>query len=366
MPAPDSREELWRRLAELCDQMDARGIGSFSDRQLEDLGRLYRASTTHLALLRSFGASARALEKLNRLVSRAHAILYGRSPRGRGPGWLATVGAIPSAVRHTFRYHLVALACLMVGGLYGFFGSAANPEWSLELVAVGDERTVYADRQELLDSLMQGRPGTSQQSAGSSEREFGQGQKAVFAAFLWQNNTKVALLAFFSGFLFGLPTVLLLVFNGALLGAYTWTFHKNDLAYEWWAWILPHGITELGAIILLGGGGLWIGRMMLAPGPHGRLGGMRQARPTILRLLLLAFPMLGLAALFESYVRQSGMSEPGRYVFAAATAVLWAVIFGLGRARTPRVSHRAQTVAQRAVPLPEDEELLGSLGPGPS
>ena len=166
---------------------------------MEDLGRLYRASTTHLALLRTFGASARDRESLNRLVSRAHAILYGRSPRGHKWAWLATILSIPGSIRQGWPYHLMALSCLLLGVLYGYLGAASNPEWSLELVASGDERTVYADRQELLDSLMQGRPrAATDETPGAEMRE---GAKAVFAASLWQHNTRVALLAFFSGFL---------------------------------------------------------------------------------------------------------------------------------------------------------------------
>ena len=113
-PSLVGREELWQRLSGLCDEIDARGIEALSDRQVEDLGRLYRASTTHLALLRTFGASARDRESLNRLVSRAHAILYGRSPRGRKWAWLATILSIPGSIRQGWPYHLMALSCLLL------------------------------------------------------------------------------------------------------------------------------------------------------------------------------------------------------------------------------------------------------------
>jgi len=187
----------------------------------------------------------------------------------------------------------------------------------------------------------------------------GLGEKSAFAAMLWQNNTKVALTSFFSGLLAGIPSALLITYNGSLLGTYTQIFHAHGLAFEWWAWILPHGVTELLALVLLAGGGMWIGRMLLLPGQTPRLELFREARGDLFRLVLFAFVMLLFAALCESFVRQSGLSDPARYAFAAGTAVLWAAY--LGFARTPaRLAQRilaARTVAERAVPLPDEHDF---------
>src|SRR5690606_33989103 len=125
----------------------------------------------------------------------------------------------------------------------------------------------HASVEELAGSLQHGRPGT--------DTAMDSGAKAVFTSFLWQNNVRVALLAFFLGAAAGVPTAWLLLYNGLLLGVYSRAFHDGGLAMEWWAWILPHGITELLAIVLLAGGGLWIGRTILAPGEVGRAEALR-------------------------------------------------------------------------------------------
>jgi uncharacterized membrane protein SpoIIM required for sporulation len=342
-----------------------RGLEGLKDTEVEDLGRLYRAAATHLALVRTFGASVRQRDELNSLVSRAHSVIYGRPRQGRNLSvLLLSFLAFPETVRRTARYHLIAALLLALGGLYGYVGAARDPEWALEFTAPGDVRTPYATRAELYESLIAGRPAESldltpeQQEA---HRTMGSGDKAVFAAFLWQNNTKVALLSFFSGFLLGLPTVFIVLMNGALLGVYTHTFVANGLAYEWWAWILPHGVTELGAIVLLSGGGLFLGHTLLAPGESGRGLAFRRIRGDVLRLALFAFPMLFLAALMESFVRQSGLSEPGRYGFALMTAVVWGLYLGFAKlpASARRTLAEKRTLAERAVPLPVNEEILG-------
>jgi hypothetical protein len=51
--------------------------------------------------------------------------------------------------------------------------------------------------------------------------------------------------------------------------------------------------------------------------------------------------MLVMAAIIESYVRQSHWSTAARLAFAAATAVFWAVYFGYGA----YCEHRARSLA---------------------
>lgn len=345
---------LWRRLDDLVDRAQKRGLGDLQDEELDDLSRLYRAAANHLALLRTFGASLRQRERLNRLVTAAHAVIYGRAsaPQGRR-ALLWALLAFPETVRRTARYHVLAAALLLLGGVYGYLGAARDPDWALEIVPAEDSRTPYASREELRATLLEGRPG--------QERALGEGEKALFAAFLWQHNTRVALLSFFSGFLAGVPTTLLVLFNGAVLGVYSHTFHAQGLAYEWWAWILPHGVTELLAIVLLSGGGLLVGRCLIAPGGRSRVDALREVRADLTRLAAFAFPMLLLAAGIESFVRQSGLSEPARYAFAAVSATLWALYLGLGRlpARLVQRAVAERSLAERRVALPIDEELLG-------
>lgn len=352
---PLAREAQWARLDALLARANGR-LTALGGEETGELGRLYRAAATQLALARAGGSVAHR-ERLNDLVGRAHALIYGTAagaPAGAGArSWLLALLLAPVAVRRAWRYHVLAGALLLVGVCYGWIGAARDREWALELVMQsGDDRTPYATRAELLATLQAGRP--DDQGGGMDT-----GEKAVFGAYLWQNNTRVALLGFFAGPLAGVPTAVLLLFNGMVIGTYTQTFVGHGLAFEWWAWILPHGVTELLAIVLLAGGGLWLGRLVVAPGERTRRDAMREARPDILRHALLAFPMLLLAAVLESFVRQSGLSDPGRYVFAAATAVGWAA--WLGWARPPArwlaaLASGPPTRAERAAPVAAVDE----------
>ena len=236
-----AREEIWTRLRELVELAEGRqpfgrplpspvsrrGIARLDGEQMGELGCLYRASATHLAQARTFGASARRLDHLGRLVARAHAVVYGRPVRRLSLDvLLGSFVTFPIVVRRTLGFHAAAGFLLLLGGLYGYYGAAQDPEWSLEFVAPGDQRTPFADRQELLEVLMSGREGYDSVNTG---------EKTAFATQLWLHNTRVALLSFFGGMMLGIPTVLLVVSNGAVLGVYSATHHRHDLAYEWWA-----------------------------------------------------------------------------------------------------------------------------------
>ncbi len=373
---PRSRKALWSRLELLLSKTSSRGFGRLDDRELEELGRLYRAAATHLSLLQAFGASVREREGLNRLVARAHGVIYARPRRGWNlKFFLFSFLAFPETVRRLARYHALAAILLLVGMAYGYLGSQRDPEWALEVVPAGDERTPFATREELLATLHAGRPDSSAAPEAAEDVERGPREaearrpkyrtamKSAFAALLWRHNTTIALQAFFFGLLGGIPTVLALLFNGSMLGVYSHTFHAHGLAYEWWAWILPHGVTELLAVAILSGGGLFLGHRVLVPGMKSRRQALAETRGDALRLLLFAFPMLLLAALIESFVRQSGLSDPGRYVFAALSALFWVLYLTLGGIPRKTVERfaAARTLAERAVPLPEEEEVLGLL-----
>src|SRR5262245_9376871 len=76
------REEQLLRLEVLLAQVEGkaggsgRGIASLSPDEVGELSRLYRAATTQLAQAKTFGASARRLDRLNGAVARAHAVVY--------------------------------------------------------------------------------------------------------------------------------------------------------------------------------------------------------------------------------------------------------------------------------------------------
>jgi uncharacterized membrane protein SpoIIM required for sporulation len=156
---------------------------------------------------------------------------------------------------------------------------------------------------------------------------------AAFATFLFRHNSEMGLLAFALGFAGGVPTFFLLFVNGLVLGAFAALFQSRGLGPELWAWLLPHGVTELLAVVLCGAGGLVLGQALVFPGRHTRLENLALRGREAGVLVVGAVAMLFVAGLIEGVFRQTVMDVVARYAVAISSAVFWTWYFtSAGRA----------------------------------
>ena len=85
------------------------------------------------------------------------------------------------------------------------------------------------------------------------------------------NNISIALRAFASGLLAGLGTLLVLLFNGVIIGSVAGHLQHIGHGDPFWRFVVGHGAFELTAIVIAGGAGLQLGMKLLAPGRRSRL-----------------------------------------------------------------------------------------------
>ena len=246
------REGDWRRLDGIVTALEKNRLRLISDEDLLALPVLYRQAASSLAVARETSLDAGTLAYLESLVRRAWFQVYG--PRTSLFGWLKRFlgGEWSAAVRSIWLELCIALAVMVAGTVVGWLLVARDSDWYYALVPgqFADARRPGATREMLARSL--------------SGQEDGEGL-TVFAAYLFSNNASVSILAFALGFAFGVPTLLLLVYNMAVLGAMLWLFFDAGLGWEFAAWLSVHGTTELFAILLAGAAGLHIGRSMALP-----------------------------------------------------------------------------------------------------
>jgi len=310
-------KEEWKELESLIRRAGKvrRGLRKMSPKQLSRLDILYRRVTVHLAQVASRTDDAGLIQYLNNLTAAAHSIIYS-SPRYfsfRGIIRFLTRG-FPMAVARTYRYHTAAALLLIAGALLGYYSVKHIPAAAYALLPEGEFRQPGATKEQLHDVLKYG-------------REAGGGYKFFFASFLFSHNLKVALLALATGIIAAVPTILLMIYNGAILGALTSAYDRGDIFIEYWAWILPHGITELLAIILCGGIGLQLGHAVLAPGFTPRVKKIASVGREAVCIVIGIAVMLVFAAIIESYLRQSELPTSARLFFASGTFFFWALYF---------------------------------------
>ena len=103
----------------------------------------------------------------------------------------------------------------------------------------------------------------------------------------------------------GIYTVYLLAFNGLSIGAIATLVGQNNLAYPFWAFVLPHGSLELPAIFFAGGAGLLLARAILFPGKYRRVDALKLYGSQAVQLVYGIVPMLIIAGTIEGFFSPS-------------------------------------------------------------
>ncbi len=312
------REVDWQRLEAIVVALEKGRPGRISDADLLDLPVLYRKTASSLAVARETSLDAATLSYLEALVRRAWFQIYG--PRIGLFGWLRRFlgGGWSTSVREIWLDICISFAVMVAGTAVGWLLVARDQDWFYALVPgqMAGGRVPGASREVLAESL-----GQTENAEGLS----------VFAAYLFSNNTGVTIMAFALGFAFGIPTLLLLVYNTALLGAMLYVFADAGLGLDFVGWLSVHGTTELGAIMLGGAAGLHVGRTMAFPGERSILSAMQDAGVRAAQVMAGCTIMLIVAGLLEGYARQLVGDTASRLAIGGGMLVFWIVYFAFVR-----------------------------------
>ncbi|MBV7266028.1 stage II sporulation protein M [Erythrobacter sp. WH131] len=298
--------------------MERGGLRKIGDEDLLALPTLYRTAASSLSVARETSLDASTLSYLEGLVQRAWFQVYG--PRKGLFGWLREfiLGGWSRAVREIWLDICIALFVMVSGAAVGWLLVAQDNDWYYRLVPTGlaDTRVPGASRDVLLETL---------------RAENDSGGLTAFAAYLFSNNAGVCILAFALGFAFGIPSLMLLVHNMAMLGAMIWLFAGQGLGWEFTAWLSVHGTTELFGILLSGAAGLHIGRSMAFPGSRSVLQAASESGRRSAVIMVGVVLMMVVAAILEAFPRQLVGGTETRFLIGGMFLTFWLVYFFLYR-----------------------------------
>ncbi len=319
------REATWQQLESLLARAHDQGLDGLVPDELAQLPHLYRASLSSLSVARAISLDRALTDYLESLVARAYVVVYGSRERARTriAAWLSW--RFPAAVRAA-KWHVLLAALFMAAGAVVAYAMVRDDTDAFYLfvdASYAGGRDPAASTSELRDVLYQ------QQGFDQSLTHF--------ATSLFTHNARIGMLAFALGFVAGLPTVFLMFMNGLVIGAFAALHHGRGLGVDLWAWLLPHGVTELLAVILCGAAGLLLGHALVFPGAEPRGDALRRRGRMAAEIVLGAVVMLFIAGLIEGIFRQMVTSVPVRFTVAGLTALGWLGYFGwVGRARVLR------------------------------
>ncbi len=280
--------------------------------ELEELARLYRRSTSDLAIARRDFPDDRATVFVNQLVARGHAVVYRERPASSRRVLRFFSSDLPREYRSAWPFLLGAAALLfvpLIAMAVAVVADAANAGLVLS------PELVYAIKN------------------GASWFDVDIQRRSLVSAFVMTNNIRVALLALGGGMLAGVGSAASLVYNGVYIGAVAGGLIAYGLAPRLVGFVAPHGFLELSVIVIAGGCGLMLGRAIVWPGLQPRGAALVAAGRRSTRLLTGTLPLLIAAGSIEGFVSPAQFPWPWKLAIGLATAVaLYAYLLLAGRA----------------------------------
>jgi len=306
-------EADWEQLDRIVTRIEKRSIRSLSDDDLLALPALYRTTLSSLSVARDTSLDRALITYLERLCTRAYFQIYGvQTPAGRqilrffARSW-------PEAVRAIWRETLFCVVLTAGAALVAYLLIRSDPSWFYSIIPQG---------------LAGGRdPSASAEYLRSTLYDKQKDWLGVFATFLFTHNSQIAIFSFALGFAFAVPTVLLILYNGLMLGAFVAVFAAKGLGWNVAAWLMIHGTTEIFAICISGAAGIRIGMAIAFPGRLSRMDAVVAAGRTAATAMAGTVIMLAVAGLLEGVGRQTILNDGLRALIGGAALAGWLVYF---------------------------------------
>lgn len=288
----------------------------------DKLNDLFVQITDDLSYSRTFYPNRSVRVYLNGLAQRVFSIIY----KKRKPKYLRLftfwTQELPILVYQARRDFLIATLVFVVAFLIGLVSSKMDPEYASiilgqdyiemtkENIASGDPMAVYKQRGRFSMSLA-----------------------------ITMNNLWVAFLTFVMGAIYGIGSLIILIRNGAMVGAFQYFFIEEGLFWESFLTIWTHGTLEISAIVIAGAAGLTMGRGLAFPGTYTRLRAFQRSAKRGLKIMLGIAPIFVIAGFIEGYLtRQTDTPDSIRLLFILGCLAFIIFYFGI----FPRMQARNQ------------------------
>jgi uncharacterized membrane protein SpoIIM required for sporulation len=311
------READWKAFDALLDRVEKRSPKALSEEELLSLPVLYRSALSSLSVARATSLDNALIAYLESLCLRGYLYLYGTRR-----GLARRIASFflydwPRAVRELRRETIASFGLMMIGAIAGFRLVASDQSWFDAIIppSLAGGRGPEASTEFLRNALYDGG-----------------GFLSGFAAYLFTHNVQVAILAFALGFMLTVPSVLLVLMNGCILGAFLQVYSSKGLGVELGGWLAIHGTTELFAIMLAGAAGMRIGTRIAFPGDLTRMAAAAEAGRVAATAMVGVTIMLLFAGVLEGIGRQTITSDPTRYAIGGGMLAFWLAYFYLLRA----------------------------------
>lgn len=286
-----AEQPIWRELDALLRRLEESSTRLTLD-EARRLHYLYERTSADLGKLVTFSSEPELRRYLESLVARAYSEIHeNRTNRRIKPlKWL--MQTLPQTFRRHAGAFWLSVAITIVGCIFGTLAMALDPAAKSSILP------------EMFASHL-GDPTERVRQEESAEKDRLAGHKATFSAFLMKNNIGVSIKALAFGMTYGVGTILVLFYNGIILGLigadYVAAGHTKFLL----AWLMPHGVIEIPAILIGGQAGLVLASALIGWGSRESLTTrLRTIASDLTTLIFGVALMLVWAGMVEAFLSQ--------------------------------------------------------------
>jgi uncharacterized membrane protein SpoIIM required for sporulation len=282
---------FWEELERYLNRIEAEPNWILSLDELQRFHWLYERAAADLARIMTFSADPETREFLENLVTRAYGEVHesrSRHHRLRPLHWLFQTW--PTTFRRHMRAFVLSLAITLIGCVFGAGAVAFDPEAKAVIMPfphlLGDPAERVAQEERAMEAGLHS-------------------SKTSFSTQLMTHNTKVSIFALALGMTWGVGTILLLFYNGVILGAVVLDYVRAGQTPFLLGWLLPHGAVEIPAILMAGQAGLILAGALIGWGNRARMGTrLRQISPDLVTLIVGVALLLVWAGFVEAFLSQ--------------------------------------------------------------
>ena len=282
---------FWNELEKQLGRIEAEPNERLPLERLQLFHQLYERTAADLAKITTFSSEPETRRYLENLVARAYSEINETREKQRRffpLEWFFQT--LPRTFRRHVRAFYLSLAITVAGCLFGGAAIAFDP----------DAKSVLMPFSHLQEDPVK-RVADEEKAAHDRLAGF----KTTFSAELMTHNIKVSLFTLALGMTWGFGTIVMLFYNGVILGAVAVDYIRAGETKFLLGWLMPHGVIEIPAILIAGQAGLLLALAVIGRGSRQSLRArLREISPDLVTLIFGVGCLLVWAGFVEAFLSQ--------------------------------------------------------------
>ena len=243
---------VWAELERMLDRLESEPDLRMTLPQLQLFHHLYERAAADLAKISALSSEPETRRYLENLVARSYGEIHETREKQRRffpIRWFFQT--LPQTFRRHARAFYLSLAITLAGCAFGGFATAFDPDSRHVTMPFGHDQLRPSERVKEEENRTEDRLA---------------GHKSSFSAYLMTHNIKVSIFTLALGMTWGTGTIIMLFYNGVILGAISVDYIADGQTKFLLGWLMPHGVVEIPAILIAGQAGLMLALALIGRG----------------------------------------------------------------------------------------------------